>query len=210
MLLTSAEHGPQTTSNSAYVESLYANLLNRSADAGGLAFYTNELAQGISQAQVAVQIATSAEAQATIKPAFDAGLFVGDASETAVARLYYGLLERAPDVGGLLSFETFVKQGGATGGAPGAIEALKTVAGAMLASSEYAAVHPGTLTNAQFVDEVYTDALGRYADAAGLTFWQGAFSRGFSRADVALGIAESQEAQIHLVGQIEAGWHLVG
>ena len=210
VLLTSPEYGPQAASTSVFVESLYANLLNRPADAGGLAFYTSELAHGVSQAQVAVQIATSAEGQATIKPAFDAGVFVPGASETAVARLYYGLLERAPDASGLLSFETFVKQEAATGGVPGAIHALKTVAGAMLASPEYAAIHPRSLTNAQFVDEVYTGELGRHAETAGLTYWQDALAHGFSRGDVALGIAESQEAQVHLVGQIEAGWHLGG
>ncbi|KAB1071169.1 FG-GAP-like repeat-containing protein [Methylobacterium planeticum] len=207
-LLTSPEHGPQAASTTTYVESLYANLLNRPADGGGLAFFTDELTHGVSQAQVAVQVATSAEAQAVLKPVFDAGVFVGDASETAVARLYYGLLERAPDAGGLQSFETVVKQGAATSGVPGAIQALKDVAGAMLASPEYAATH-GSLTNAQFVVELYEGALGRHADTAGLSFWQDALAHGTSRADVALGISESIEAQIHLVNQIEAGWHLV-
>ncbi|WP_336490494.1 Ig-like domain-containing protein [Methylobacterium nigriterrae] len=208
VVLTSPEHGPQAQSTTAYVESLYANLLNRHSDPGGLAFYTDELAHGTGQAQVAVQIATSAEGQANIKPAFDAGVFVPDASDAAVARLYYGLLDRAPDAGGLQSFEAVVKQAAAMGGVPGAIEALKSVSGAMLASPEYVALH-GTQTNAQFVDAVYGGALGRHADTTGLGYWQDALAHGVSRADVALGIAQSQEAQIHLVSQIEAGWHLV-
>jgi hypothetical protein len=189
------------------VESLYTHLLNRSADAGGLAFFTNELAHGVSQAQVAVQVATSAEAQAVLKPVFEAGVFVGDVSETAVARLYHGLLERAPDAGGLQSFGAVVAQGTATSGA-GALQALKSVANVMLASPEYAASH-GSLTNAQYVDEVFEGALGRHADTAGLSFWQDALAHGASRADVALGIAQSQEAQAHLVGNVEDGWHLV-
>ncbi|WP_238296322.1 DUF4214 domain-containing protein [Methylobacterium soli] len=207
-LLTSPEHGPQAASTTAFVESLYMHLLNRSADAGGLAFFTDALAHGVSQAQVAVQVATSAEAQAVLKPVFEAGVFVGDVSETAVARLYYGLLERAPDAAGLQSFGAVVAQGSATGGSAGALQALKSVANAMLASPEYAASH-ASLTNAQYVDEVFEGALGRHADTAGLSYWQDALAHGASRADVALGIAQSQEAQAHLVGNVEDGWHLV-
>ena len=58
------------------------------------------------------------------------------------------------------------------------------------------------------MQSVYAGALGRPADAGGLDYYEGLLAHGTSRATVATTIAESAEAQIHLVGHVEAGWHL--
>src|SRR5207244_9089087 len=50
---TSAEYQAAHTSNAAYVDALYADLLNRAADPAGRAFWTNALASGTSRAAVA-------------------------------------------------------------------------------------------------------------------------------------------------------------
>ena len=49
-------------------------------DASGLLTFTSELAHGVSPATVAVQLATSVEAQAHLAPTFQSGVFVPDAS----------------------------------------------------------------------------------------------------------------------------------
>ncbi|WP_246691742.1 DUF4214 domain-containing protein [Methylobacterium sp. WL12] len=206
-LLASPERGAPVTDPTAYVQGLYTNLLHRTADSGGLTNFTNELNAGVSQAAVAVQIATSQEAQNVNASTFSTGVFVADASEASVARLYYGLLGRAPDAGGLQALSAFVENGG--GGAAGEAARLDQTAAAIINSPEYASTHSNG-TALAFVNGLYAGALGRAPDAGGQTFYLDQLAHGVSRATVALEIAESPEAQIHLVGVIEQGFHLAG
>ena len=207
-ILGSPEHAGRPLAGAAYVESLYTGVLNRSADAGGLAAFTGALVSGTSAAAVAVQIATSAEAQGVLQPAFDDGVYVPDAITAGVARLYHGVLGRAPDTTGLQAFSGVVRQGATGAGLDGALKALAGVAGSFLSSTEYAGMRGG-LPDAAFVDSLYVGALGRHAEAAGSAYWTGQLAQGVSRAVVATQIVESAEAQVHLVGQIELGQYLI-
>jgi len=81
------------------------------------------------------------------------------------------------------------------------------MAQAFLGSGEFQAKHAG-LSDAAFVDMLYENALGRHAETAGLANWTSALGHGATRAEVALGIAQSEEAHHHLAGHIEQGWHL--
>ncbi|WP_407658693.1 DUF4214 domain-containing protein [Methylobacterium planeticum] len=65
------------------------------------------------------------------------------------------------------------------------------IAQAFLFSPEYQALHTTPLTNAQFVSDLYENALDQASEAAGLQFWTDALAFGASRAQVALGISES-------------------
>lgn len=208
-LLTSAERGGPVADANAYIQGLYANLLHRPADGGGLIYFANELDRGVSQATVAVEVATSAEAQGVIRPAFDTGVFVVDAIDAAVAREYYAVLGRTPDAAGLQSFAFQVHQAAASGGVDGAIQALGRVAAGMLGSSEYAMTHAGR-TEAGFVDGLYVGALGRHAEPSGAAFFADQLAHGVSQAAVALEIGQSAEAQVHLIAQIESGLHIIG
>ena len=68
---------------------------------------------------------------------------------------------------------------------------------------------PGGLTNAQYVDWLYQNALGRHAESAGLSYWTDQLDHGGARAGVTTAIGESVEAQQHHLADIEAGWHLL-
>ncbi|WP_336488123.1 DUF4214 domain-containing protein [Methylobacterium nigriterrae] len=193
-----ANHSADETST-AFVQGLYRDLLLRDAEPDGLVFFTTELGHGMSQGQVVAQIATSAEAQHLLQEGFTSGIFVPDAAASEVARLYHGLLGRAPDASGLQAFAGGVQHGAG----------LSDVAQAMITSPEYMSAH-ADLSDAAFVESLYSGALGRNVDAAGATFFADELAHGTSRAAVALAIAESPEAQCHLLSQIEAGWHLVG
>jgi hypothetical protein len=124
---------------------------------------------------------------------------VVDENTAGVARLYEGLLDRAPDLQGLVYWAT-AAQSGASAGA---------IAQAFLFSPEYQALHTTPLTNAQFVSDLYENALDRAPDTAGLQFWTDALAFGTSRAQVALGIAESPEAQQHLPLGVQDVWHII-
>ena len=134
-----------------------------------------------------------------LQPALNAGVFVADATDASVARLYIGILDRAPDAAGLQGWENAAHNG----------TSLQSIANSFLNSSQYNAQHPGGSTNIQFVDSLYHNALDRPADAAGEQGWVQALDTGsLTRAQVALSIVESPEAQQHLVNQVEIGWHL--
>lgn len=184
--------------NAGFVEQLYETVLGRHGDDPGAATWVDALDHGAARADVALGFVFSNENVGQIAGALAAGVFVADSATSDVARLFHGVLDRAPDAGGL-QFWTAADQGGV---------ALKAVAESFLASSEYGSSHATPPGDAQFVESLYGAALGRPAEATGLAGWLDALAHGASRADVALGIVESAEAHQHLAPVIEAGWHL--
>ncbi|MGE7413239.1 DUF4214 domain-containing protein [Methylobacterium tarhaniae] len=183
--------------NAAFVNQLYQTGLGRTADPEGAAGWVAFLNGGGSRGDVVAGFAVSAENAAQLAPELAVGVFVPDAEAAAVARLYHGLLGRAPDAAGLASWTDYVEGGGS----------LTSVADAFLISGEYQARSPG-LSDSAFVDALYTDALGRAPDTVGAVGWNLALAGGASRADVAIGIAESPEAALHLAGAIEQSYTL--
>jgi hypothetical protein len=185
--------------NATFVEQLYETALHRTGDSSEVQGWTNALNQGASRADVAIGFALSAENVAGMQTSLNAGVFVPDQNAANVARLYYGVLGRAPDSSGLSGWTGLIDAGSFS---------FKNLTQAFLDSPEYQNAHPGQ-GDAQFIDDLYVNALGRHAESAGLQGWINELSHGASHADVALGISESQEAQQHHLPQIEQGWLLV-
>ncbi|KAB1078820.1 DUF4214 domain-containing protein [Methylobacterium soli] len=183
--------------NSAFVQQLYQATLHRDADSAGLSFWTEQLNNNAARIDVANGFIFSEEHLSNLQPVFGAGLFVPDAQAADVARLYYTMLDRAPDAGGLEFWTDQLEQGGA----------LSSLAQGFLATSESQAKY-GSLANSSYVDALYENALGRHADADGLQFWTARLDSGTSRADLAVQLSDSAEAHTVHVGQIELGWHL--
>ncbi|MEA1832405.1 DUF4214 domain-containing protein [Methylobacterium durans] len=183
--------------NAAFVEQLYQATLHRTADSGGLAFWTGQLDQGVARVDVANGFVFSSEHLGSLQSVFDAGLFVPDKQAADVARLYYTMLNRAPDAGGLEFWTNQLDQGGS----------LSTLAQGFLASSENQAKY-GSLSNSAYVDALYLNALGRHAEQDGLQFWTARLDSGVSRADLAVQLTDSAEAQSVHLAQVEQGWFL--
>lgn len=186
-----------SSDNATFVEQLYETALGRHSDPGGLQFYTSQLDGGASRADLAVSFALSAENERQLRGALTSGVYAPDAHADEVARLYYGVLGRAPDSGGLATQTSFLDQG----------HALADLAQAFVNSPEFAATH-GTLDDRHFVQSLYSGALGRRADPGGLSTYTGLLASGASRASVAVMIAESPEARGHLLSSIEQGFRL--
>ena len=147
---------------------------------------------------MAVGIPESTEHQTDTQAAFGPGVFVPNATASAIDRLYLGLLDRSADASGLVDWNGAV-QGGSS---------FHQVADGVINSGEFQSAHAG-ISNHDFVDLLYQNALGRDVDddPSGQT-WITALNGGGSRADVALGIAESPEATFHLLPIIEDGFLL--
>lgn len=182
--------------DTAFVTQFYRTTLGREPDAAGLANWVNFLGAGGSRADVGVGFSLSTEHLTAIQPQLAQGVIVNDVQAAQAARLYYAVFDRAPDVGGLADWTSYLKSGGT----------LKDAANAFLGSAESRA--SGTSDNATFVKSIYTNALDRQADAGGLANWVSYLDSGGSRGEVTAAIANSVEAQVHLVGVIENGWFL--
>jgi hypothetical protein len=182
----------------SFLQDLYRTALHRSPDPQGQQHYEDLLANGTSREEVALDIALSPEHEQNMQAAFNnAGVFVPSLTDTNIARLYYGLLDRAPDGGGLLGWEHASANG----------LSLDTIAQDFLNSSEYQTLH-GPQTDQQFVDALYQAALGRAPDAPGEQQYETMLANGLPRGDVALFITGSPEAQVHFEPQIEYGFKL--
>jgi len=117
---------------------------------------------------------------------FKDGKFVFDADGVAaqVTRMYDTVLQRAPDQAGL---DLWVDQLEDRGGK------LKDVANGFLNSAEFQA-KTGNLSNADYVEFLYKNALGRASDPEGKAAWVDRLNSGASdRADLLIGFSESLE-----------------
>lgn len=92
---------------------------------------------------------------------------------TAVQQLYVSYLGRAADKAGLDFWSNAIANGTST---------IESVATGLTLANEYTTKYAG-LSNDALVDAVYTNVLGRTADAAGKAFWVSAFANGTVKAD---------------------------
>lgn len=122
----------------------------------------------------------------------DALIFAGNVKQAAVANLFQAVFGRTADANGLEYWFDQADKG----------VSLKSIAQGFMASSEYTGA---TQTNAQFVNTLYQELLGRSADTSGSTFWLDKLSAGVSRADVAVAFANAASTtagEITVVGTV--------
>ncbi len=106
--------------------------------------------------------------------------FVSSTGRAAViARLYFAVFERAPDLPGFDYWTSL--------GLP-----VTDVAELFVSSAEFLGRY-GHLSNSEFVDRVYRNVLGRQADSEGFQYWVGVLDAGNSRGDLMIGFSESVE-----------------
>lgn len=117
---------------------------------------------------------------------FGDGFAAQAAAEEAaeVYRLYHAILGRAPDAQGYAAWTMALKRGEAT---------PFDVAEGILNAPE-AKARLGALSDAAFVEGLYTGVLGRAADTAGLAHWRACLYEGMERSAVALHVCRSVEA----------------
>jgi hypothetical protein len=117
------------------------------------------------------------------------GVFDPSGAAENVARLYQGVLHRAPDVAGLLAWTNDIDDSHVP---------LSAVANSFATSPEFIQTY-GALSDDGFVQKLYLNALGRPADAAGEHGWDDALASGLSRGAVAQAFAESPENRVNTV-----------
>src|SRR5437870_664526 len=160
-----------SASNQALVGQIYQDLLQRPADADGLAHWTTVLDQGGSPAQVALALAQSAEGRTQ-----------------QVQSLYHQFLHRAADQAGLEAYTAALASG----------QTLEQVAAILVASPEYYQNRGGG-SDSSFLDALYQDALNRPVDASGAAAFGKALAGGTTRSQAAVAVFASVELQQDIV-----------
>lgn len=168
-------------SREGFVDVVYQNVLGRSPDAAGAAFWTDELRFGLQRGEMMLSFAESPEfIEAT---ATEAPSRLLDAS---IERLYQAYFDRSPDRGGLCFWSDQIVVGGRD---------LADVSADFEQSPEFADLY-GALDDEAFIALVYRNVLDREPDAAGLAFWLDALGRrgaAATRGGLMLQFAESPE-----------------
>ncbi len=161
--------GSGTGSPAGFVASLYQFVLNRKPDAGGLAYWTQQIAGGTSRLQIAQGFWASFEHR---------GL--------QVDQYYSTYLHRASEASGR-AFWVAAFSGGLD---------ERGIALGFVKSAEYQANNP---TNTTYITAIYADAFGRKPDASGLAYWEMVGSTPRGQPAIANGIfASGEEVQVAL------------
>lgn len=157
--------------NTAYINALYQDVLGRTPDTAGLAFWQQQLAAGATHGTVAYGFWVSAEHRAR-----------------QIDEYFQGLLGRQEDVASQAAWVSNFTQNGAIN---------QTAAIAFVTTPEFQASHAG---NTAFVDALYDDILLRPADSAGESNWVGQLNSGAMTLDqVAKAFVYGTEASTRIV-----------
>lgn len=150
-----------------YVDATYLALLGRSADPGGLAYWSGRLRSGLSRIGFTTTMARSPEWTSHV-----------------VQDLYTQVFNRAPDAQGLDYWSSLIRGG----------MRVASVATSFYASDEYYANAGGT--DGGFIDQLYADVLQRLAsnDPSGRAYWLSILAAGTPRSQVASTLFLSKEA----------------
>lgn len=84
---------------------------------------------------------------------------------------------------------------------------LTGIANEFVNSQEFGHLYGNNTTNAQFVNALYSNVLGRGADASGKAFWEAALNHGYSREQILTAFSESNENVANTANLVVAGIH---
>lgn len=181
----SAEYAALARDDAGFVSDLYAAFFNRASDAGGLAYWTGQLASGLPRDAALVGFLFSPEFASFTQSIFGAP---GARPESGlVMDLYRGLLGRLPDDAGYAYWLQQIRAAQCQGAVGAAADAMS---GAFASSSE---AQQRNRTDPQDVSDLYDAFLRRGADLTGMQYWLGQLASGQSRDAVRQSFVASPE-----------------
>lgn len=109
-------------------------------------------------------------------------MITGSETDAQALRLYEAFFARSADIDGAKYWLNDLAEG----------QMATDIARSFLASEEFQS--KGNLSDAEYIDILYQNALGRESDTAGKAYWLNDLASGMDRADVAISIVGSVEA----------------
>lgn len=161
-----------------FVTQQYRDFLARDPDAGGLAFWSNQLRAGVNPGGLVEFMVAQPEFSDSVAP---------------VVRLYRAHFRRSPDFGGLQFWAGQFRDG----------MSLNAISSEFARSDEFARTY-GSLSDSDFIDLVYRNVLDRGPDAGGRAFWLDQLNRGLSRGALMTEFSESPEYVAATNGTVRA------
>jgi hypothetical protein len=150
------------------VTDLYNTFFNRAPDAGGLTYWTGQLAAGIPRSIAMNSFLFSPEFGS-----FMTGLFGNTTSRAevyAVVDFYRGILGRLPDTGGFNAWLAQLRTAQCSG--PGAAAAIYATVDSISSQFIFSGEYTGrNRSNTDYVSDLYYAFLRRGGDLAGVNFW---------------------------------------
>lgn len=110
-------------------------------------------------------------------------------------RIYQAAFARTPDQAGLSYWVDYMDDG----------YSLLSVANNFLGSREFQQLYGSNPTNADFVDLLYQNVLGRAADAGGFNYWFDKMDSGWTRGQILANFSESNENKANVAPEIANG-----
>jgi len=195
----SGEYTAFGRNDTEFVTDLYNTFFNRGPDAGGLAFWTGQIAAGVPREIVLVSFMFSNEFVT-----FTQGIFGNTAARKevdTVVDFYRGALSRLPDTGG---FNFWVQQfrTAQCSGAAAVNAQVESISSSFFNSSEYTGRNR---SNPQFVGDLYNAFLRRGGDQGGVLFWIGQLNGGATRNSIRQQFIASPEFQGRVAAVIAQG-----
>lgn len=161
---------PSESASADFINSLYKDLLGRTADAGGLNTWLNALNTGMPRIELVGILWDSAEHRAR-----------------EVEQDYSQFLHRTPDAADLAHWTSALEAG----------VSERAVVAAFLHSTEYLQAHPD---NGAFIQTLFSDLLGRPADPAGAAALENMLAAGVGRGALVDAVLNSVERAAHVIG----------
>ncbi|MDY0202067.1 MAG: DUF4214 domain-containing protein [Tenuifilaceae bacterium] len=106
-------------------------------------------------------------------------------TQQQIIELYIATFNRAPDADGLAYWVSTIESSGWS---------LRQVSDSMFESAEVALNYPETLSNAEFLNQVYLNVLGRAGDGAGIDYWLAQMATGIQRSQMIITIINGAKA----------------
>lgn len=179
-----------------FVELLFNNVLDRPSDQGGFNFFTNQLANGVSRASIVTTFINSPEfieSTAPLIAAFSSSVVNGSV-ESDVFSIFQAALGRQTDADGLAFFAQNLQDG---------TFSFDQVLGIIVASQEFQD-NFAVLSNTEFVESLFQNALGRASDPGGLNFFVSQLDAGTTRASLIGTFIDSPEFATVSVDDLDA------
>jgi len=186
----------EDSSNDAFVNALYENAFGRAPDQAGFDSWKRQLdSNQVSREDAILLFSSSDENKSRTSELFgsmkeSSGEWSygrnADADDAAqIARLYKASFNRTPDNAGLNHWIDQWESG----------LDLDDIAEAFMSSTEFTNLYSTVSADADFVNLLYQNALGRTADDGGRAHWTQQMQFGLSREDLLLSFSDSTENQ---------------
>ncbi|WP_338760590.1 DUF4214 domain-containing protein [Massilia sp. METH4] len=178
----------RTSGSAGFVTGLYESVLGRTPAASEVEYWVGGIGQGLDRADLALQFVNSAE---YLGQAVEVDL--GSSDVGMLLRLYYTMMNRAPDEAGL-NFWLEQRANGAS---------MRSIADSFAHATE-----AGNLSDSAFIDRIYDAGLHRDPTTTEKSYLMSLFEGGLDRGQILLQISESHDA-VQLVGVIDSTITLV-